>query len=203
MDVPTQPAPDFVRSTREARSSVGVGGRSGTLAEGFPSSHAAEPAAVDPRHFRNVMGSFATGITVVTMEEAGERYGITVNAFMSVSLEPALVAVSIDKRANAHATLLDTERFAISVLHAGQEDVSNHFAGRPGPVLGELYTEFAGFPVIRGALANIVCRTYDVMEGGDHSIFLGEVEALRSSEGMPLLYYLGQYARTETVELSE
>ena len=162
-----------------------------------------ERGKIDPRRFRHVLGSFATGITVVTMLEGQEKYGITVNAFMSVSLEPALIAVSIDRRANAHATMLESERFGVSVLRAEQGEISNYFAGRPCQGIGDVYSDFAGFPVIDGALAHIVCRTYSVLEGGDHTIFLGEVEALRTSPGMPLLYYRGRYAHVHDMELSE
>ncbi len=158
---------------------------------------------IDPRTFRQVLGSFATGITVVTMRDSERVHGITVNAFMSVSLDPPLIAVSIDRSARAHDTMLVAERFGVSVLRAEQEHVSNHFAGRPGLPTGEIYTDFAGFPVIEGALSHIVSRTYNVTEAGDHTIFIGRVEALRTSPGMPLLYSQGQYAHVHDLQLSE
>lgn len=199
MDVPTTATTLSTPPTKRAAREV-VAQTSGVVAQ---TARGLQPDHVDPRQFRHVLGSFATGITVVTMQGDDEIFGITVNAFMSVSLEPALIAVSIDKRANAHATMMESGRFGVSVLRAGQEDVSNHFAGRPCARIGDVYTDFAGFPVIDGALAHIVCSTHSVLPGGDHTIFLGEVEALRSDEGMPLLYFLGQYAHTREVELSE
>ncbi len=173
----------------------------------------------DQRDFRQTMGRFATGITVVTMlgsepegllgptpadvlpegmDDAAQAmsnhtYGLTVNAFMSVSLDPPLVAVSIDKNARAHATLLKAERFGISMLARDQQHLSDLFAGRPVKQRGDPYEEFASFPVVEGALAHIVCRSYQAVEMGDHTIFVGEVEALRARDGEPLLFYRGAY----------
>lgn len=161
---------------------------------------------IDPREFRRTLGRFATGITVVSMRLGGQSYGITVNAFMSASLRPPLVAVCIDKRANAHATLEECERFGVSILRAGQEAVSDHFAGRDshtGYGRPEPFEEFEGFPVVHGALGHMVCRRYDVTDAGDHSIFLGEVEALRTFEGDPLTYFEGRYTRLFDLELSD
>lgn len=158
--------------------------------------------------FRRALGRFATGITVVTMqlpegsgELAGEptgaqrAFGITVNAFMSISLEPPLIAISIDKRAGAHATLEAAKRFGVSVLSERQEALSDLFAGRPVSVREEPFEEFALFPVIKGALTQMVCRPHKAVEAGDHTIFIGEVQALRSRAGEPLLFYGGAYHR--------
>ena len=158
---------------------------------------------IDPREFRRTLGRFATGITVVSMRSGDRTYGITVNAFMSVSLKPPLIAVCIDKRAQAHATLSESERFGVSILRAEQEDLSDHFAGRPGQAVADPFEQLHGFPVVRGALGQLVCRTYDIADAGDHSFFLGEVEALTSSEGRPLLYFEGRYAHVRDMELSE
>lgn len=156
-----------------------------------------------PREFRDALGRFATGVTVVTMhvraadgtEEGGSyrTYGITVNAFMSVSLDPPLVAISIDKKARAHATLQGAERFGVSVLAAGQQVLSDLFAGRPVEEPLQPFEQLAGFPVLRGALAQLVCSAYQEHEVGDHTIFVGKVEALRHAEGTPLLFFKGQY----------
>lgn len=159
----------------------------------------------DGLEFRRTMGSFATGVTVVSMlapdatttplnQAAPERaFGITVNAFMSVSLEPPLIAISIDKSARAHATLAAAEHFGVSVLAEGQRPLSDHFAGRRVDEGLEPFEEFAGFPVIAGAIAHVVCRSYQSFEAGDHTIFLGEVLALRTSAGRPLLFHGGRY----------
>lgn len=150
------------------------------------------------RDFRDTLGRFATGVTVVTMLLPGEEgkreaFGITVNAFMSLSLDPPLVAVSIDKRARAHKTLLGAERFGVSVLAEGQAAVSDRFAGRPVTLGHDPYEEHEGFPVIGGALAQIVLGMERAVDAGDHTIFIGRVEAMRRSEGAPLLYFKGAY----------
>ena len=108
------------------------------------SSKASEPS-VDPLEFRNTLGRFGTGITVVTVQQGEEVRGITVNAFMSVSLKPPLVLVSIDKNANSHALLAQSERYGVSILSEHQEVVSNLFAGRPDASIEVHYEHVAGF----------------------------------------------------------
>jgi len=156
---------------------------------------------IDPQEFRRTLGRFATGITVVTMRSAHESHGITVNAFMSVSLEPPVIAVCIDKRAKAHTTLSESERFGVSVLRAEQRALSDRFAGRAAPSEPDPYEDFHGFPVVRGALGTMLCAVYDVADAGDHSLFLGEVEALAAFEGRPLLYFEGRYANLDPVQV--
>jgi len=158
---------------------------------------------IDNREFRRTMGRFATGITVVTMRSGSRCHGITVNAFMSVSLEPPLIAVCIDKRARAHPTLLESERFGVSILRAGQEDLSDHFAGRRVHGIADPFVEFHSFPVVRDALGDMVCSMHDVVDAGDHSIFLGEVLALRADDGRPLLYYEGDYLASRDLDVTE
>jgi len=162
-----------------------------------------EDAMIDSREFRRALGRFATGITVVTMRSGAETYGITVNAFMSVSLKPPLIAVCLDKRAQAHETLRESDRFGVSILRDEQAALSDHFAGRPGPRVEAPFEDLHGHPVVRGALAHLVCRSYDVADAGDHSLFLGEVEALASFDGRPLLYLEGRYAHVHCMELTE
>jgi len=169
--------------------------------------------SIDPRLFRDVLGRFATGVTVVTVraphDTAGEPaalraspdetiapatvHGMTVNAFMSVSLDPPLVAIGIDRKAKALAALLTTDRFGISVLEESQRGLSDQFAGRPVPQQHDPFVSLDGFPVVTGALAQIVCRRWRTMEAGDHTLFVGEVEALRHDTGDPLLYFGGRY----------
>lgn len=151
---------------------------------------------IDPREFRNTLGHFATGVTVVTMRQDETVYGITVNAFMSVSLKPPLVAIAIDKRANAHQTLLEVDRFAVSMLREDQEGLSNLFAGYPANAAAE-YVEVDGMPLLKGAIGQLVARITAVHEAGDHTIFIGQVEHLAYETGPPLLYYRGKYARAQ------
>ncbi|HZW27813.1 MAG TPA: flavin reductase family protein [Trueperaceae bacterium] len=148
----------------------------------------------DDLDFRRTMGRFPTGVTVVTMLGPGERpYGVTVNAFMSVSLEPPLVAVSLGQAARAHPTLAASERFAVSVLAEDQRALSDRFAGRRAPTGDDPFVPFHGFPVIEGAVAHVLCRMHSSFEAGDHTIFVGEVEALRTSPGAPLVFHSGRY----------
>ncbi len=175
------------------------------------SANGADAAAHDfsPRDFRNALGRFATGITVVTMRAAAEvedgqvegeerTFGITVNAFMSVSLDPPLVAVSIDKRARAHGTLQAAQRYGISVLAEGQQALSDVFAGRPVEPPEEPFEQLAQFPVLKGALTQLVLSTHQTHDAGDHTIFVGKVEALRYHEGEPLLFFKGRYETLPT-----
>jgi flavin reductase (DIM6/NTAB) family NADH-FMN oxidoreductase RutF len=151
---------------------------------------------IEPREFRNALGKFATGITVVTVasQRDGEVRGITVNAFMSLSLTPPLVAVCIDKRANAHARLCESEVYGVSILAAEQMAHSNTFAGVPADGLELAFERLGEAMVLEEALAQLACRVRQLVDAGDHTLFIGEVEALRYREGEPLLYYGGRYA---------
>lgn len=156
--------------------------------------------AVNPKDFRNALGRFATGITIVTTLHQGEVRGITVNAFMSVSLEPPMVLVSIAQEAKAHAALKDSDRYGISVLGEEQAHFSNHFAGRGARVANIPYTYLDGFPLIEGAVTHLLCRLTDTHDVGDHTLFIGRVERLAWREGRPLLYYTGQYGQLHEPE---
>lgn len=147
---------------------------------------------IDPREFRNALGRFATGVTVVTMEDRGVPYGITVNAFLSASLFPPMVVICIDRRANAHATLFDVDQYGVSILDESQRELSDRFAGRPEPE-GDPYVRVHGLPLIDGALVHLVCRIRERIAAGDHTLFLAEVEHLAYRDGVPLLYYRGRY----------
>lgn len=149
--------------------------------------------------FRHALSHFASGVTVVTTSsEGGEKKGITVSAFSSVSLDPPLVLICIDKRASIHEHLKKGRWFAVNVLSQEQESLSRHFAsrGEMDRFIGiELVEGASGSPLIAGAVASIECRVVEAYEGGDHTIFVGEVEAAGVTGGEPLLYYRGNYAR--------
>jgi flavin reductase (DIM6/NTAB) family NADH-FMN oxidoreductase RutF len=157
-------------------------------------------AAVNPTDFRNALGRFATGITIVTALHQGEVRGITVNAFMSVSLEPPMVLVSVDRKAKAHAVLAASDRYGISVLGEEQAHFSNHFAGREAHVANIPYTYLDGFPLIEGAVTHLLCRLADTHDVGDHTLFIGRVERLTWREGRPLLFYTGAYGQLHEPE---
>ena len=148
--------------------------------------------------FRQVMGNFATGITVVTTRDAGGKpYGLTVNAFTSVSLDPILVLVCFDNRLSSLQAFKDSKYFGVSMLSEHQEDLSRMFAKKDSERPASIYFEGKlGMPLLRNSLAVMECETVEVYAGGDHQIFLGEVknaEALQADH--PLLYFRGKYHR--------
>lgn len=151
----------------------------------------------DPRiEFRKTLGMFATGVTIITTKVADAVHGMTANAFMSVSLEPPLVLISVDRRAKMHRLLHVEASYGVSVLGEEQHALSDHFAGRPAE--GAAEPQFAlvrDTPLVDGAVAHIVARVARTYWGGDHSLFLGHVEYARYAEGRPLLFHGGQYER--------
>jgi len=157
-------------------------------------------ASVTSQLFRRVMGHFATGITVVTVErEPGKVHGMTANSFTSVSLQPPLVSICVDEESRLLSFLKSQRRFGVSILSDTQQALSKHFAtGKQGPDadtrLGIRYrwTE-SRIPVLADALAHLACNVVAEYSAGDHTIFLGEVESADLSEGQPLLYYRGHY----------
>lgn len=150
--------------------------------------------------FRQAMGSFATGVTVITVAEAGgEVHGMTANAFSSVSLDPLLVLVCVDHRARTHAHLQEKKRFGINVLAADQRAISEFYAHsteahqRAEEAGARFDRTTHGTPVLRGALAYLECHLRNAQEAGDHTIFIAEVEHVVTREGDPLLYFRGGY----------
>jgi flavin reductase (DIM6/NTAB) family NADH-FMN oxidoreductase RutF len=156
-----------------------------------------EGTKVDPLEFRRTLGRFASGITVVTTVHEGRTYGMTANAFVSVSLDPPLVLVSIDNRANLHRILPQSKRYGVSILSDKQEDFSQHFAGRPKEGSEIPFVERAGVPLLDGALAHLVCEVVDAHPAGDHTLYIGRVEYLDYHDGAPLLFFTGVYRNLE------
>ena len=149
--------------------------------------------SVNTQKFKNVLGRFASGVTVLTTIVAEEVQGMTASAFVSVSLEPALVLVSLDKEANLHNILPKNAGFGISILSEGQMEISDHFAGRNVDEVEVHFVEIAGASLIEGAIAHIVADVVQVHPAGDHTLFVGEVRYLESYEGKPLIFYRGEY----------
>ena len=154
--------------------------------------------------FRQVMGNFATGITVVTtLDKAGKPYGLTVNAFTSVSLDPLLVLVCLDNKLSGLQAFKECKRFGVSVLSESQEDLSRAFAKKDSDRPASLYFEGKlGMPLLRNSLAIMECETVELYAGGDHTIFLGEVKSVDSIETGkgPLLYFRGKYQRLRVIQ---
>ncbi|WP_194892410.1 flavin reductase family protein [Catenulispora pinisilvae] len=161
-------------------------------------------AAADPRELRRVFGRFATGITVVT-SGGDEPRGMTANSFTSVSLDPPMVLVCVLRDASMHETIRDSGGFAVSVLSNRQERVARHFANRDRPrgraefdAVDHIPGPRTGAPVLPDALAWFECSLAAVYDGGDHSIFLGEIVTVgRGPDQDALLFYAGSYRRLE------
>lgn len=158
--------------------------------------------SLDQTEFRQAMGAFATGVTIITVDLDGEVHGMTANAFTSVSLDPMLVLVCVDHSTRTHAHLHAKKRFGINVLCEDQREISEYYA-RPERTHEHAESEAGarfertrhGTPMLCGALAYLECRLESVQEAGDHSIFIAEVEDVVLREGDPLLFFRGKYRR--------
>jgi flavin reductase len=157
------------------------------------------------RQYRDAVGMFATGITVVTARAGGFGHGMTANSFASVSLDPLLVLVCVVRDAVMHKVLDDVGSFGVSVLAAGQEDLARYFSdpARPMGMAQFLPLDWhpapgTGTPLLDGALAWLECTVEATYPGGDHSVFLGRVQWVQVGEaGGPLLYWAGGYLPLE------
>jgi flavin reductase (DIM6/NTAB) family NADH-FMN oxidoreductase RutF len=148
---------------------------------------------------RSCLGRFGTGVCVVTVAGDGEPHGLTVNAFMAVSLEPPLVLVSISKRSRGHGLLPD-KPFTVNVLGAEQEAVARHFSGDPHPEA--VHWEEGGIaPRLTGTLATFECTPWEAYDGGDHTLYLGEVVDFAYRGGDGLGFFYGRYAKLEEPSL--
>ncbi len=153
---------------------------------------------IDKETFRRAMGSFAAGVTVVTTADgAGRPYGLTATAFSSVSLLPPLALVCIGKDAASYQQFTTSATFAVNFLAADQVDMSNRFASSGGNKfdgvdwrLGQL-----GAPLLSGTLGYAECRVVNAYDGGDHTIFVGEIGAAEISAGEPLIYFRSAYRK--------
>lgn len=153
--------------------------------------------ALDSKLQRQIMGCFATGVTVVTTRCGDHITGMTANAIMSLSLNPPRIVVSVDKLSHMHESLLHGKCFAINVLRADQEATSRQFA-MPGPkdFSGlSLTVAETGAPVLVEALAFVDCRLVEILSGGDHDMFLGEPVVGEARGGEPLIFYGGGYTQ--------
>ena len=155
---------------------------------------AAAGHAIDPAHFRRVMGRFATGVTVVVAHADGLTKGMTANAFMSGSLDPPLCVVSVAKRAHMHSHLTAAGRFSINILAVGQEHLATHFAGRPIESLNVAFHDVAGIPAVPGTSAVIACETAATHDCGDHTLFVGHILVMDADGRPPLLYHASHFA---------
>ena len=163
---------------------------------------------LNPSEFRKAMGSFATGVTIITVDLDGGVHGMTANAFASVSLDPLLVLVCVDSSTRTHEHLHARKRFGINVLSADQRAISDYYA-RPNRTHEHAEIEAGarfdrtkhGTPMLYGSLAFLECRLHSAQEAGDHTIFIAEVEDVVVRDGEPLLFFRGKYRQVgEDVE---
>jgi flavin reductase (DIM6/NTAB) family NADH-FMN oxidoreductase RutF len=148
--------------------------------------------------FRHALSHFASGVTVVTTCDADARpQGLTASAFTSVSLDPPLVLVCVDHKAQSYPALRESPRFAINILATDQQDVSRRFATTGFDKFESVPFRWSslGLPLLDGALAYLECTTANRHPAGDHTIFVGLVEQVTVTAGQPLLYFRGQYSR--------
>lgn len=148
---------------------------------------------MDDRLFRDAMGKFATGITIVSTDYNDEVLGMTVNAFMSVSIEPKLIAISIDEKASMYDKLQETKKFGLSILAEDQKEISMIFAKQMTKDREIPFTRLDGIPVVKGSIATLSCHVKDTAKAGDHMILIAEVTELTVDEKEPVLFFGGKY----------
>jgi flavin reductase (DIM6/NTAB) family NADH-FMN oxidoreductase RutF len=162
--------------------------------------------SVTAADFRMALGCFGTGVTIITLDDEGAVHGMTANAFTSVSLDPMLVLVCVDRRARTHAQLHSRKRFGVNILAENQQAISQYYANparehaKAEQEAGAKFDRTAhGTPVLHGALAYLECRLHTAQDAGDHTIFIAEVEDVVVREGDPLLFFRGKYRKVGPV----
>ncbi|WP_066250682.1 flavin reductase family protein [Neobacillus drentensis] len=148
---------------------------------------------MDDRQFRSAMGKFATGVTVITTEVEGEIHGMTANAFMSVSLDPKLVVISIGEKAKILNKIKESKIFTVNILAADQEELSMIFAGQLKEHKEVTFERLDGKPVLSGAVAQVACEVSAEHVEGDHTLFIGKVTDIHLEDAEPLVFYNGKY----------
>jgi flavin reductase ActVB len=154
---------------------------------------------LDPVMFRAALGRFPSGVCVVTTQDAqGRPRGFTASAFSSLSLEPPLVLVCLDQKAESHEAFRETKSFAISILASHQMPLAVQFATKSAEKFGGVaiaYGSETGHPVIPEAVVHLECKMNHTISAGDHTILIGEVTAAAVFEGEPLVFYNRMYGR--------
>lgn len=153
---------------------------------------------MDPQELRRVMGHFATGVTVITtMDRSGNPFGLTANAFTSLSLDPPLVLVCIDKGVQCYPYFEESGLFAVNLLSENQEELSRRFATKGIEKFSGVkwHKGKQGVALLDGAIGHIECRIVNRYDGGDHTIYVGEVVRTSASGDRPLIFFKGKYRR--------
>jgi len=154
--------------------------------------------ALDAREIRNVMGHFATGVTVITTSDiTGTPFGLTVNSFTSLSLNPPLVVVCVDKTVDCYSCFDESKVFAVNILSEDQEELSRRFATKGIEKFAGIQWRMGehGLPLLDGVIGTIECKVTRSYEGGDHTLFLGEILSATAKGDRPLLFFKGKYHR--------
>lgn len=155
-----------------------------------------ETPAIDPTAFRNACGGFATGVTVITTRYCDKEHGMTANAFMSISLDPPLIAISIAKKAKMLDLIRQSGRYAVSILAGGTEAIAMHFAGKPDGMVLDPLQELDGLPVVRDACSLFTADVEQTVDAGDHVIFIGRVRCMQvHSDTNPLVFHRGRFGK--------
>jgi flavin reductase (DIM6/NTAB) family NADH-FMN oxidoreductase RutF len=151
---------------------------------------------IDKNELRRIMGHFATGVTIITtISKEGQMHGLTANAFTSVSLDPPLLLISVDKKAESYGSFEESKVFTVNILSDSQESLSRKFAVSGGNKFEGVGYRIGGngAAILTDALAFVECRLYASFDGGDHTLHLGEIQEAETREGKPLLFYRGGY----------
>ena len=150
---------------------------------------------VDEALFKKAMSHFLSGVTVVTTEQEGTLYGMTVASFASLSLNPPLVLICVGRNMQTHDAIAAAGRFGVSILSSEQQHVSNQFASRSDDKFKDIpyHRGASGVPLLDGAICALECRLHGQLDGGDHSIFVGLVESAETADGAPLAYFRSGY----------
>ena len=153
---------------------------------------------IDLKELRRVMGHFATGVTVVTTKDGADApFGLTANAFASLSLQPPLVLVCVDKDAHCYSCFEGSKIFAVNVLAEGQEEISRRFATKGAEKFNGIpwHKGESGVALLDGAISHIECKVVSSYDGGDHTIYVGEVLRAATAGERPLIFFQGKYHR--------
>ncbi|RDK03670.1 flavin reductase family protein [Paraburkholderia lacunae] len=160
-----------------------------------------DAVGLDERRLRHALGRFATGVVVISTGSGERLHAMTANAFMSGSLKPPLIVVSIGHRARMHERLMENALFGVSVLSDAQEPHSRHFAGEPQSWLAPRFAAVDGLPdvmLLDHAAARFAARIVDRHPCGDHTLFVGEVLVFSLAEHAPLIFFGGRYVSVAT-----
>lgn len=157
---------------------------------------------MDDRLFRNAMGNFATGVTVIATETDEGPHGMTANAFMSQSLNPKLIVISLKEDSQMLDKIKKSNQFSVNILSEDQKELSMIFAGQKESDEKVQFDYLDGKPVLPGALAQVACNVKSEYVEGDHTLFIGEVTDIHLEDGEPLIFFKGKYRTLEKATVS-